>query len=144
MAKDNAEAKSDQIKVLIRPTAIGLLVLKRLARPFIDKSAELRRLIELGFAAEQAGFILDGMILRNGGRNWDTQPLEDHEHAEPADRNMSAREEQVEPVAKPAAKVVEKKSISQTPDHSDQVIHEQRNDSSVASSLRSNLRGLSG
>lgn len=143
MAKENAEAKSDQIKVLIRPTAIGLLVLKRLARPFIDKSAELRRLIELGFAAEQAGFILDGMILRNGGRNWDTQPLDDHGQGESADRSISDREEQTEPVAKPSDKVVDKQSISQASDHSDQVVYDQVKDASFASSLRSNLRGLS-
>ena len=37
-------------------------------------TAELRRLIELGYAAEQAGFILDGTILRYAGRAWDTQP----------------------------------------------------------------------
>lgn len=144
MAKENAEAKSDQIKVLIRPTAIGLLVLKRLARPFIDKSAELRRLIELGFAAEQAGFILDGMILRNGGRNWDTQPLDVHEEAESGERSVPGRQAQAEPMAKPSEKVVDKQSISHTLDHSDQVLQAHGKEASVASSLRSNLRGLSG
>lgn len=144
MAKENAEAKSDPIKVLIRPTAIGLLVLKRLARPFIDKSAELRRLIELGFAAEQAGFILDGMILRNGGRNWDTQPLDDHGQGESADRSMQYREDQTEPVASPSAKAVDEQSISHKSDHSVQVVHDQVKEASFASSLRSNLRGLSG
>jgi hypothetical protein len=49
--------------------------MKRLQRPALDRSAELRRLIELGYAAEQAGFILDGTILRNGGRIWDVQPV---------------------------------------------------------------------
>jgi hypothetical protein len=75
MAKDNPEASTAQYKVLIRPTDVGLLVMKRLQRPALDKSAELRRLIELGYAAEQAGFILDGTILRNGGRVWDVQPV---------------------------------------------------------------------
>jgi len=75
MAKDNPEALTAQYKVLIRPTDVGLLVMKRLQRPALDKSAELRRLIELGYAAEQAGFILDGTILRNGGRVWDVQPV---------------------------------------------------------------------
>ncbi len=68
MAKDNPEASTAQYKVLIRPTGVGLLVLKWLQRPALNKSAELRGLIELGYAAEQAGFILDGTILRNGGR----------------------------------------------------------------------------
>jgi hypothetical protein len=75
MAKDNPEASTAQYKVLIRPTDVGLLVMKRLQRPALDKSAELRRLIELGYAAEQAGFILDGTTLRNGGRVWDVQPV---------------------------------------------------------------------
>lgn len=75
MAKDNPEGATAQYKVLIRPTDVGLLVMKRLQRPALDKSAELRRLIELGYAAEQAGFILDGTILRNGGRVWDVQPV---------------------------------------------------------------------
>jgi hypothetical protein len=37
----------------------------------MDKSAELRRLVELGMAAELAGFSLDGTVLRFGGRVWD-------------------------------------------------------------------------
>lgn len=144
MAKDNAEAKSDQIKVFIRPTAIGLLVLKRLARPFIDKSAELRRLIELGFAAEQAGFILDGMILRNGGRNWDTQPVEDINHGEPSDRSMTFREEHPAPVPKPPTQVIEAQRGAAAHDVSNDLAHEQGNDVPVVPSLRRNLRGLSG
>jgi hypothetical protein len=75
MAKDISEGATAQYKVLIRPTDVGLLVMSRLQRPALDKSAELRRLIELGYAAEQAGFILDGTILRNGGRVWDVQPV---------------------------------------------------------------------
>lgn len=79
MAKDNPEASTAQYKVLITPTDVGLLVLKRLQRPARDKSAELRRLIESGYAAEQAGFILDRTILRNGGRVWDVQLVLDSE-----------------------------------------------------------------
>lgn len=75
MAKDNPEGATAQYKVFIRPTDVGLFVLQRLQRPALDKSAELRRLIELGYAAEQAGFILDGTILKNGGRVWDIQPF---------------------------------------------------------------------
>lgn len=75
MAKDNLEGKGIQYKVLIRPTVIGLLVMKRLNRPHVDMSAELRRLIELGYAAEQSGFILDETTLRHAGRIWDVQPV---------------------------------------------------------------------
>lgn len=63
-----------QEKVTLRDTEIGVLVKRRLARPNIDKSAELRRFIELGFAAERAGFILDGSVLRHAGQAWHTQP----------------------------------------------------------------------
>lgn len=63
--------KSIQEKVTIRPTPIGARVIERLEIPHIDKSGELRRLLELGFAAELAGFSLDGVVLRFGGRVWD-------------------------------------------------------------------------
>jgi hypothetical protein len=75
MAKDNPDGMTAQYKVFIRPTDVRLLVMQRLQRPALDKSAELRRLIELAYAAEQAGFILDGTILKNGGRVWDIQPV---------------------------------------------------------------------
>jgi hypothetical protein len=74
MAKGNPNSVAVQFKVHLKPTEVGALVMKRLERPHLDKSAELRRLIELGFAAEQAGFILDGTVLRNGGRVWDVKP----------------------------------------------------------------------
>lgn len=74
MAKDNAQGVGVQYKVLLKPNEVGLLVMKRMERPHLDKSAELRRLVELGYAAEQAGFILDGTVLRHAGRAWETQP----------------------------------------------------------------------
>lgn len=95
MAKDKSEASTAQYKVLIRPTDVGLFVMKRLQRPALDKSAELRRLIELGYAAEQAGFILDGTILRNGGRVWDVQPV----LASEGDRQQSKPAKATEAVA---------------------------------------------
>ena len=56
-----------------------LIILSRRGRLWqldnADESAELHRLVELSYAAEQAGFILDGTILRNGGRIWDVQPV---------------------------------------------------------------------
>lgn len=73
MAKGIQNSAAVQYKVHLKPTEVGALVMKRLERPHLDKSAELRRLIELGFAAEQAGFILDGTVLRNGGRVWDVK-----------------------------------------------------------------------
>lgn len=81
MAKDNSQGTGVQYKVLLKPTDVGLLVMRRMERPHLDKSAELRRLIELGYAAEQAGFILDGTVLRHGGRRWDVQP---NLHEDPA------------------------------------------------------------
>lgn len=74
MAKGNPNSATVQYKVHLKPTEIGLLVMKRLERPHMDVSPELRRLIELGYAAEQAGFILDGTVLRHAGRSWETQP----------------------------------------------------------------------
>lgn len=74
MAKGNANSATVQYKVHLKPTEIGLHVMKRLERPHVDASPELRRLIELGYAAEQAGFILDGTVLRHAGRSWETQP----------------------------------------------------------------------
>jgi hypothetical protein len=66
--------KSTQEKITLRPTPVGRRVMQRLSIPHTDKSGELRRLIELGFAAELAGFILDGETLRFGGRVWDLRP----------------------------------------------------------------------
>jgi hypothetical protein len=74
MAKGNPNSAAIQYKVHLKPTEVGALVIKRMERPHLDKSAELRRFIELGYAAEQAGFILDGTVLRHAGRTWDTQP----------------------------------------------------------------------
>lgn len=74
MTKDTQARASRQEKVTLRATPVGARVIERLSLPNIDKSAELRRLIELGFACEQAGFILDGEVLRQAGRAWDMQP----------------------------------------------------------------------
>lgn len=74
MTKDTQARASRQEKVTLRATPVGARVIERLSLPNIDKSAELRRLIELGFACEQAGFILAGEVLRQAGRAWDVQP----------------------------------------------------------------------
>lgn len=74
MAKGDPNSVTVQYKVHLKPTAIGRLVIERLERPHLDVSPELRRFIELGYAAERAGFILDGTVLRHAGRMWDMQP----------------------------------------------------------------------
>jgi len=74
MAKGDPNSVTVQYKVHLKPTEIGRLVIERLQRPHMDVSPELRRFIELGYAAERAGFILDGTVLRHAGQAWDTQP----------------------------------------------------------------------
>jgi hypothetical protein len=74
MAKGNPNGAAVQYKVHLKPNDIGLLVMERLERPHSDKSVELRRLIELGYACDRAGFSLDGTVLRHAGRTWETQP----------------------------------------------------------------------
>lgn len=82
-------------KVTLRPTAIGVHVIERLNRPGTEKSALLRHLVELGFACEQAGFILDGTVLRHGGSVWEVQPqIPD---APPAQDVLSAETSPVSP-----------------------------------------------
>lgn len=55
-------------RVYLRETLIGKVVIGRLQAPGADKQAESRRWIELGFAAEQAGFRLDGTTLKHAER----------------------------------------------------------------------------
>lgn len=74
MAKGDPNSVTVQYKVHLKPTEIGRLVIERLQRPHMDVSPELRRFIELGYAAERAGFMLDGTVLRHAGQAWDTQP----------------------------------------------------------------------
>lgn len=67
--------------------------MKRMDRPHLDKSTELRRCIELGYAAEQAGFIVDGMVLRRAGRIWESQPdfcVEAQSYASPTEKKPAA------------------------------------------------------
>jgi hypothetical protein len=92
MAKGDPKSVTVQYKVHLKPTEIGRLVIERLARPHLDVSPELRRFIELGYAAERAGFILDGTVLRHAGRAWETQP----------DVTVQPQPEAAPPDAKPA------------------------------------------
>lgn len=140
--------KSVQEKVAIRPTPIGARVIQRLSIPHIDKSGELRRLRELGFAAELAGFNLDGSVLRHGGRVWDLRSELEHkstgEHSamtSPQPSTPSASEVTsvfVEPKPVPAASA---QTQPLAPPNAEASVEPAANQES---SLRSNLRGLSG
>lgn len=92
MAKGDPNSVTVQYKVHLKPTEIGRLVIERLARPHLDVSPELRRFIELGYAAERAGFILDGTVLRHAGQAWDTQPDLTAERSAQEPRPMSGKQ----------------------------------------------------
>lgn len=119
--------------------------MKRMERPHLDKSAELRRFIELGYAAEQAGFILDGTVLRHAGRMWDTQP----------DLSSQGLNQTVPVADKPATARTRSATDASTPEQgspaaeTDEVssfLVEQNLDvdSKATASLKANLRGISG
>lgn len=67
--------KNYQFRLIVRPTTIGKAIIDRLEAEGVDRTSESRRWLELGFAAEQAGFRLDGTELRFADRAWDSQPL---------------------------------------------------------------------
>lgn len=141
MAKGNPNGAAVQYKVHLKPTEVGMLVMKRMERPHLDKSAELRRFIELGYAAEQAGFILDGTVLRHAGRTWDTQPdfavLPKQSDDRTTGEGQPRAQRRVGSPSKP------------TSDHGN-VVDAVSSDEGVeevavkTSSLRTNLRGISG
>lgn len=144
MAKGNPNSAAVQFKVHLKPTEVGLHVMKRMERPHLDKSAELRRFIELGYAAEQAGFILDGSVLRHAGRIWDIQPdlsvqsknqvpTACIEQTPPKGSGAPSAEPAPASPAGPAGPTDQKPAASQS-----QV------SAPPSSTLRSNLRGISG
>jgi len=146
MAKGNPNSAAVQYKVHLKPTEVGLLVMKRMERPHLDKSAELRRFIELGYAAEQAGFILDGTVLRHAGRMWDTQPdltAQALNHSAPSPDQQAAQPTRppVRRSAKPTPEAASLGAGDATP-----ALPAEKADvtSAPASSLRGKLRGLSG
>jgi hypothetical protein len=140
--------KSVQEKVTIRPTPVGARVIQRLGIPHMDKSGELRRLLELGFAAELAGFSLDGNVLRHGGRVWDLRSdLEQSEAGEhgsrtspqpPASLASEAAGTGTDPKSVPAAAVEKQQTTLPEADGAVELAAHQD------SPLRANLRGLSG
>lgn len=145
MAKDNPKGTAVQFKVHLKPTEVGALVIKRMERPHADKSVELRRYIELGYAAEQAGFILDGTVLRHAGRVWDIQPIFNVNEASvslPVENVLPAtvlpsptNPESVKPL--PASTGIDQPSSTKD--------REVKGENSIgATSLRANLRGISG
>lgn len=141
MAKGNPNSMAVQYKVHLKPTEVGALVIKRMERLHLDKSAELRRFIELGYAAEQAGFILDGTVLRHAGRTWDTQPdfavLPEQSDDRTAGEGQPRGQRQVGSPSKPTS-------------HHGNVVDAVPGDDGVEGvdvktpSLRANLRGISG
>lgn len=138
--------KSVQEKVTIRPTPIGARVIQRLGIPHMDKSGELRRLLELGFAAELAGFSLDGSVLRHGGRVWDLRSdLEQNvagEHRSmttqpsPASSASEAADGATDPRSVPAAVEKQPTTLPEAQGAAEPAAHQE-------SPLRANLRGLS-
>jgi hypothetical protein len=146
MAKGNPNSVAVQYKVHLKPTEVGALVMRRMERPHLDKSAELRRFIELGYAAEQAGFILDGTILRHGGRTWDTQP-----DLNAYGKNLASTASDDPAPAKQRTRVgaSSKRDLELTASGAAQgsvSVEDQKADGAPAagSSLRANLRGISG
>jgi hypothetical protein len=67
-------APDNKVRFQLRPTVVGEAIMDRLNAQGADRAAEARRWIELGFAAEQAGFRLDGVELRHADRAWHVQP----------------------------------------------------------------------
>lgn len=144
MAKGNPNSAAVQFKVHLKPTEIGLHVMKRMERPHLDKSAELRRFIELGYAAEQAGFILDGSVLRHAGRIWDIQPdlsVQSENQVSTAYSGKSSLKRSGDQLAEPAPA-----SPGGSTGPTDQKAAASQSETSAtrSSALRSNLRGISG
>lgn len=147
MAKGDPNSVTVQYKVHLKPTAIGRLVIERLERPHMDVSPELRRFIELGYAAERAGFILDGTVLRHAGQAWDAQPdltAERSPHEAPQrstglQRRSGAksRPSQEEQPAAPPSDGAEPPPLPVPPPHP------LEDESQKKGSLREKLRGLS-
>jgi len=124
-------------------------VIQRLELPNIDKSAELRRLVELGFAAELAGFTLDGTVLRFGGRVWDMRTELGQVEAGSPEPVAPVRPPSAFSPASPDAAVESSSqttpSVPETNAHG--TSHIDRPTGSVAqpqSELLANLRGLAG
>jgi hypothetical protein len=140
--------KSIQEKVTIRPTPLGARVIQRLGIPHMDKSGELRRLLELGFAAELAGFSLDGTVLRHGGRVWDLRSeLEQnfargHESAMPPQASASSGSETASAATDP--KAVATLAVDQQPSAVPDSHNVVKPEAHQESPLLTNLRGLAG
>jgi hypothetical protein len=145
MAKGIPNSAAVQYQVHLKPTEIGTLVMKRMERPHLDKSAELRRFIELGYAAEQAGFILDGTVLRHAGRMWDTQPDISsqglNQTGPAADKPLTERTRSTTDASTPeqGSSAARTEPVSSAPGEQNLNV-----DSKATTSLRANLRGISG
>lgn len=140
--------KSIQEKVTIRPTPLGARVIQRLGIPHMDKSGELRRLLELGFAAELAGFSLDGSVLRYGGRVWDLRSeLEENiarAHGPAISPRASASSGSEAASASTDPKAVSALAVEQHPSAVPDSHNVVRPEAHQESPLLTNLRGLAG
>lgn len=140
--------KSVQEKVTIRPTPIGARVIQRLGIPHMDKSGELRRLLELGFAAELAGFSLDGSVLRHGGRVWDLRSeLEQsiaREHVSTTAPQATASPASEAASASTDSNAAPTVAVDQQPSALPDALSAVKLEAYQESPLRANLRGLAG
>jgi hypothetical protein len=138
---------STNVKVTLRATPIGSRVIERLDIPNMDKSAEVRRLAELGMAAELAGFSLDGTVLRFGGRVWDLRPeLKQAQtaHQEPVPVKESASASAVVSLDADGASHSVAAPVAQASGGNGARHSSLENADAGDSPLRANLRGLSG
>lgn len=66
--------KQFNFRLFLRPTAVGKIIIDRLTSEGVDRQADARRWIELGYMCEQAGFRVDGSTLFQAGRPAAEQP----------------------------------------------------------------------
>lgn len=146
MKKDRPVASIVE-KLTVRPTEIGVHIIERLERKGADKSAWLRHLLELGFACEQAGFILDGSVLRHAGSVWHVQPQLGpgrSAHGLQAGSTPSPIAEAAPPAAShEAAGVATSEAVLASPSPADDA-QVDRDPPSATGGLAARLRGLSG
>ena len=132
-----------KVRFILRPTVVGEAIMDRLSAPGVDRAAESRRWIELGFAAEQAGFRMDGSQLRHADRAWHVQP-------ELAERAAVRPEASHAPTTKPVAATRSEPQLAPAPSPSlSPVVANAENDQQlnagtpVSESLSDRLRKLS-
>lgn len=61
--------KHFNFRLFLRSTLVGKMIIDKLTAEGVDRQADARRWIELGYMCEQAGFRLDGGTLFQAGRS---------------------------------------------------------------------------